>query len=91
MIKDIPETMAAVLLTGHGGFDKLEYRTDVPVPKPKKSEVLIRVGAAGVNNTEINTRLGWYYSKVTTGTEALTAGENEMREAKQMMPRRPSV
>jgi NADPH:quinone reductase-like Zn-dependent oxidoreductase len=68
MIKDIPETMAAVLLTGHGGFDKLEYRTDVPVPKPKKSEVLIRVGAAGVNNTDINTRIGWYSKGVSEDT-----------------------
>ncbi len=28
----IPKTMTAVLLTGHGGIDKLEYRTDVRVP-----------------------------------------------------------
>ena len=27
-MSSIPETMAAVLLTGHGGFDKLEYRED---------------------------------------------------------------
>ena len=43
----VPETMAAVLLTGHGGFDKLVYRTDVPVSVPGKEEVLIRVGADG--------------------------------------------
>ena len=54
----LPKTMAAVLLTGHGGFDKLEYREDVPVPQPKMGEVLIRVLAAGVNNTDINTRIG---------------------------------
>ena len=60
----IPQTMKAVLLTGHGGFDKLEYRTDVPVPVPGPNEVLIRVGAAGMNNTEINTRIGWYGKKV---------------------------
>ena len=52
--------MCAVLLTGHGGFDRLEYRTDVPVPRPGAGEVLIRVAAAGVNNTDINTRTGWY-------------------------------
>ena len=52
--------MAAVLLTGHGGLDKLEYRTDVAVPRPGPGEVLIRVRAAGVNNTDINTRIGWY-------------------------------
>jgi NADPH:quinone reductase-like Zn-dependent oxidoreductase len=52
--------MAAMLLTGHGDYDRLAYRTDVPVPRPAAGEVLIRVGAAGVNNTDINTRLGWY-------------------------------
>jgi NADPH:quinone reductase-like Zn-dependent oxidoreductase len=57
---DIPRAMTAMLLTGHGGDDKLAYRTDVPVPRPTSGEVLIRVGAAGVNNTDIATRLGWY-------------------------------
>ena len=65
----IPETMAAVLLTGYGGFDKLAYRTDVPVPVPGPEEVLIRVGAAGVNNTDINTRIGWYSKDVTADTD----------------------
>lgn len=55
-----PSTMHAVLLTGHGDYDKLEYRTDYPVPRPLAGEVLIRVSAAGVNNTDINTRIGWY-------------------------------
>ncbi|ATD07622.1 hypothetical protein PPIS_a2702 [Pseudoalteromonas piscicida] len=38
----------------------LEYRDDIPVPTPRDFEVLIRVSAAGVNNTDINTRIGWY-------------------------------
>ena len=42
--------MHAALLTGHGGYETLEYRTDVPVPKPKAGEVLIRVAAAAVRN-----------------------------------------
>ena len=54
----LPSHMAAVLLTGHGGLERLEFRTDVPVPEPGDGEVLIRVGAAGINNTDINTRLG---------------------------------
>ena len=66
MQTSIPTTMAAVLLTGYGGFDKLSYRTDVPVPAPGPDEVLIRVGAAGVNNTDINTRIGWYSKTVTS-------------------------
>lgn len=65
-----PQTMQAVLLTGHGGLDKLEYRSDVPVPVPATDEVLIRVLAAGVNNTDINTRIGWYSKAVTADTDA---------------------
>lgn len=61
--------MRAVLLTGHGGFDKLELRDDVPVPEPGAGEVLIRVGAAGVNNTDINTRIGWYSKAVAEATD----------------------
>ena len=52
--------MNAVVLTGHGGMEKLEYRSDVEVPTPKDDEVLINVKAAGINNTDINTRIGWY-------------------------------
>lgn len=66
----VPEYMAAVYLTGYGGFDKLEYRTDVPTPRPRAGEVLIGVTAAGMNNTDINTRTGWYNRQVETGTTA---------------------
>lgn len=66
----IPRTMSAVLLTGHGDFDVLDYRSDIPVPVPQPGEVLIRVAAAGVNNTDINTRIGWYSKKVAAGTDA---------------------
>ena len=67
---DLPETMTAVLLTGHGGLDKLEVRDDVPLPQPGPGEVLIAVGACGMNNTDINTRAGWYSKAVTEGTTA---------------------
>ena len=66
----IPNVMCAVLLTGHGGLDKLEYRTDVAVPHAGHGEVLIRVGGAGVNNTDINTRIGWYAKTVTVATDS---------------------
>lgn len=66
----LPKTMAAVLLTGHGGLEKLEYRTDVPVPRPRADEVLIQVEAAGINNTDINTRIGWYSKAVHGDTNA---------------------
>ena len=52
--------MRAVLLTGHGGPEKLEYREDVPIPTPDRGEVLIEVGAARINNTDIWTREGAY-------------------------------
>jgi NADPH:quinone reductase-like Zn-dependent oxidoreductase len=63
----LPATMRAMVLTGFGGFEKLEYRIDQPVPQPAQGEVLIKVGAAGVNNTDINTRIGWY-SKTVEGS-----------------------
>ncbi|MBS3968549.1 MAG: alcohol dehydrogenase family protein [Clostridia bacterium] len=64
----IPKKMSGVLLTGHGGFEKLEYRTDINVPKLEANEVLIKVGGAAVNNTDINTRIGWYSKKVKEDT-----------------------
>ena len=64
-------TMKAVVTTGNGGTDKLDYR-DVSMPEPAAGEVLLRVLAAGVNNTEINTRLGWYSSSVSGGTGVLS-------------------
>lgn len=64
------KTMRAVLLTGHGGFDMLDIRDDVAVPQPAESEVLIKVGGAGINNTDINTRVGWYAKSVTSDTES---------------------
>lgn len=62
-------TMWAVVTTGNGGYDRLEYRR-VPRPIPGPGEVLLHVLGAGVNNTEINTRLGWYSSSVTDGTDS---------------------
>ncbi|WP_249124879.1 alcohol dehydrogenase family protein [Saccharopolyspora erythraea] len=64
----LPSTMAAVLLTGHGGLERLEYRTDVRVPHPKRGEVLVQVAAAGINNTDVNTRIGWYSKAITADT-----------------------
>ncbi len=80
-IKNCSSTMKAIVTTGNGGYDKLEYR-DVPIPELAAGEVLLQVLAAGINNTEINTRLGWYSSKVTTSTNALTTGAQQKLEAK---------
>ncbi len=78
---DRAKTMMAVVTTGNGGYDKLEYRA-VPVPEPGPGEVLLRVLAAGVNNTEINTRLGWYSSSVTTDTRATAEHQEAHAEQK---------
>ncbi len=57
-----------MVLTGHGGVDKLDYREDWPTPVPASEQVLIKVGACGLNNTDINTRSGWYSKGVTEAT-----------------------
>ncbi len=70
MNNNIPTHMTAAVLMGHGGFDKLEIRHNWPVPQPKAGQVLIRVAACGVNNTDINTRIGWYDETVPGETNA---------------------
>lgn len=66
----IPATMRAVLTTGYGGIDKLVYRDDVPTPRPATGEVLVAVGACGMNNTDINLRSRWYDRSVDTDVSA---------------------
>jgi len=46
--------MRAAVATPNG----LEIRDDVPVPKPKASEVLVRVQAAGLNRADLNAAKG---------------------------------
>ncbi|WP_306113242.1 MULTISPECIES: alcohol dehydrogenase family protein [unclassified Roseovarius] len=65
----IPTQMSGVYLTRHGGPDALEWREDIPVPTPGPGQALVRVLAAGVNNTDINTRTGWYSKTVTGATD----------------------
>ena len=64
----VPDVMTAVVLTGYGGLEKLELLKDMPTPRPGAGEVLVRVAAAGMNNTDINTRTGWYSQAVSSGT-----------------------
>lgn len=66
--------MKGVHLTGHGDFDKLVLRDDIPVPNPGSYDVLIKVGAAGVNNTDLNTRLAWYSKSDGDSNDASWSG-----------------
>ena len=77
----IPATMRAMVTTGHGGLDKLVFHADWPVPQPAPGCVLIRVGACGCNNTDINTRTAWYSDTVKTGitTDGGAGGFDEIR------------
>jgi NADPH:quinone reductase-like Zn-dependent oxidoreductase len=75
-------TMMAVVTTGQGGYDKLEYR-EAPKPRLAPGEVLLQVLAAGMNNTEINTRLGWYAASVTTDTAETAAATKAIQSQRQ--------
>ncbi len=56
----VPDTMAAMVLTGHGDIQKLEYQTDFPTPRPGPDEVLVQVTATAKNNTDRKAREGLY-------------------------------
>ena len=51
--------MKAVQVTGHGGLEKLNLVT-LDIPEPKAGEVLVKVKACAINNTEIWMREGAY-------------------------------
>ena len=70
----LPKTMKAMVTMGHGNLDQIVLHEDWPRPEPAAGEVLIRVAACGLNNTDVNTRSGWY-SKTVTG--ATTGGAFE--------------
>ena len=74
-MSELPQIMNAFVLMRHGGLDALEYRRDWPVPKPQPHEVLIKVSACGLNNTDINTRSGWYSKSVSGATGDSGAGD----------------
>jgi NADPH:quinone reductase-like Zn-dependent oxidoreductase len=61
-------TMRAMVTIGHGGLDQLVFHDDWPRPEPAAGEVLIKVGACGLNNTDVNTRSGWYSKTVQDAT-----------------------
>lgn len=52
--------MGAAVLRRHGGLEALELHDDWPLPEPGPGQVLVRVTAAAVNNTDVWTREGAY-------------------------------
>ena len=76
---EIPHTMKAFVLTGHGGMDKLVFHDDWLVPDPGPEDVLIKVLACGLNNTDVNTRTGWY-SKAIRGATSGSGTETPKAE-----------
>lgn len=64
----LPDTMKAMVTMGHGGLEQMVLHKDWPRPEPAAGEVLIRVAACGLNNTDVNTRSGWYSKTVTDAT-----------------------
>lgn len=65
---DLPRTMKAMVTMGHGDLDQMVLHPDWPRPDPGPGQVLIRVRACGLNNTDVNTRTGWYSKAVTERT-----------------------
>jgi len=65
---NIPSKMQAMVTMGHGGFDQLVWHDAFDTPTAGPGEVLVKVGACGLNNTDINTRIGWYSKAVTGAT-----------------------
>lgn len=73
----LPATMSGWVLTGHGGPEVLQWREDLPVPQAGPGEVVIKVSTSSVNNTDINTRIGWYSKTVTGATEDATGAATD--------------
>ena len=72
----IPKTMKAIILKANGDYEQLQYVEDYNVPTPKENEVLIQIKAAAINNTDINTRIGWYSKNDNNADDASWTGES---------------
>jgi len=69
------ERMCGVVLNGHGGPEMLQWRTDLKIPPAGHDDVVVRVNAAGVNNTDINTRTAWYSKGGANADDATWSGK----------------
>ena len=60
--------MTAMVTMGHGGAEMTEFHENWPIPALATDEVMVKVGACGLNNTDINTRSGWYSKSISGAT-----------------------
>ena len=65
---DTQKTMRAMVTMGHGDMNQMVWHENWPIPTPGPDDVLVKVGACGLNNTDVNTRSGWYSKAVTEQT-----------------------
>ena len=65
------ESMRAIILAKFGGLDSLVY-TDIPKPRPKDGEVVIKVKGFGINHAEMHMRRGeWAEAAEVSGIECV--------------------
>ena len=65
------QRMRAIILKGFGGLDSLVY-TDIPKPRPKNGEVVIKVRGFGINHAEMHMRRGeWAEAAEVSGIECV--------------------
>jgi NADPH:quinone reductase-like Zn-dependent oxidoreductase len=60
-------------ISAHGGLDRIEYRTDLPKPEPKRGEIRVRVRAAALNHLDLFVLAGMPGVTMTTAPWVLGA------------------
>ncbi|KAF7666531.1 hypothetical protein LDENG_00103080 [Lucifuga dentata] len=58
--EEAPLSYRALVLTGHGGYDKVKLQVKTQRPQLKAAEVQVRVRACGLNFAELQGRQGLY-------------------------------
>ncbi|KAK4494567.1 hypothetical protein PRZ48_013923 [Zasmidium cellare] len=56
----VPATMKGVIIEKNGGTEVLQHKTDLPVPKPKEGEILVKNDFIGINFIDTYFRSGLY-------------------------------
>ena len=79
--------MKAIQIQQPGGVEALQF-VDIPVPKPKANEVLVKIAAAGVNFIDVYLREGRYKAPLpfVNGQEAAGVATDVGAEVKTVKP-----